>query len=331
MRPTASARRAPLYLVLVLGSVLAATALSSCVQAPAYAAPLYRIGYEANGADSGLPPIDGASYAAGESFTLLPNSGNMVKAGFTFVGWGYYAEYPAELAEPVGRSFEVEHSDLAFCAMWSDKPCHRAYFDWGLGDGPILDPNFYPEGGRVRLGLALASRSKEGYEFAGWTAYPNPGPSYPNGGAVAMGSADLSFRAIWMPAALHGVWGWNYDGPKLWIWEQPDGVPSSLLLPEGIDSIGICIFYGQRGLEKVDLPSTLTEIDSGAFARCPGLALVTVRAPTPPTYHDLDPPQLFVGCAPDLRILVPAGSVDAYKLAFGWSSYADKIAALASP
>lgn len=46
----------------------------------------------------------------------------------------------------------------------------------------------------------------------------------------------------------------------------------------------------------------------------------------------MTPPSLgenaFRNCVDGLQILVPSGSVDAYKQAFGWTEYVDKIKAI---
>lgn len=63
------------------------------------------------------------------------------------------------------------------------------------------------------------------------------------------------------------------------------------------------------------------------MANLPSLVSLTCRAVVPPTYSafDNDP---FQGLNPSASIYVPAGSVAAYKAAFGWSLYANQIFAI---
>ena len=95
-------------------------------------------------------------------------------------------------------------------------------------------------------------------------------------------------------------------------------------LPEGLTSIGDYAFYGCTNLALTSLPEGLTSIGSAAFYRCTELALVTCLAVTPPTLGT----SVFNATHENLRIEVPAGSVEAYKAATNWSTYADRIFAI---
>jgi hypothetical protein len=67
----------------------------------------------------------------------------------------------------------------------------------------------------------------------------------------------------------------------------------------------------------------VTSIGAGAFYACTGLTNITVEAITPPTL-DIDAFGNTNGCP----IYVPSASVDTYKAAGGWSTYADRIQAI---
>lgn len=75
-------------------------------------------------------------------------------------------------------------------------------------------------------------------------------------------------------------------------------------------------------LTTVTLPPTLTNIGRRAFYQCPKLETLTCLATVPPTFG--------AQCIPDnvQHIYVPAESVEDYKAASGWSSYASKIEAI---
>jgi len=94
-------------------------------------------------------------------------------------------------------------------------------------------------------------------------------------------------------------------------------------LPAGLTSIGSYAFERCTNLTLMELPAGLTSIGSYAFYNCPSLALVICHAVTPPTLG----PYAFSNHA-NLQIKVPAGSVEAYKSASGWSSYASRISAI---
>jgi len=95
-------------------------------------------------------------------------------------------------------------------------------------------------------------------------------------------------------------------------------------LPEGLTSIGIAAFLRCTSLALISLPEGLSSIGDRAFDDCLNLALVTCLAVTPPTLGT----SVFSGTHASLRIEVPAGSVEAYKAADGWSMYADRIFAI---
>jgi len=75
-------------------------------------------------------------------------------------------------------------------------------------------------------------------------------------------------------------------------------------------------------LTEAVLPTTLTQIDDNVFGGCTALESLTILA--------TDPPALTVSALSNTTctIYVPAGSVDTYKQAEGWSTYADRIQAI---
>ena len=96
----------------------------------------------------------------------------------------------------------------------------------------------------------------------------------------------------------------------------------NLTLNEGITSIGRS-FISCSSLSSVIIPSSVTSIGT-AFASCTSLESVTVLSATPPTLNS----SAFADTSANLVIYVPVGSVDTYKSASGWSSYASKIQAI---
>lgn len=85
-------------------------------------------------------------------------------------------------------------------------------------------------------------------------------------------------------------------------------------------SIGTTAAYNISTLVYVDLPSTITSIDKNAFASTPS-KVVVCRALTPPTVGSS-------GMGFISKIYVPNDSLDTYKSASYWSSYASKIEAI---
>ena len=93
-----------------------------------------------------------------------------------------------------------------------------------------------------------------------------------------------------------------------------------------VTSIGAAAFYRCSGLTSIDIPSGVTSIGNYAFQYCTSLTSVTVNPTTPPSlgYFVFDNTNYC-------PIYVPSASVNAYKSASGWSTYASRIQAIPTP
>ncbi len=81
------------------------------------------------------------------------------------------------------------------------------------------------------------------------------------------------------------------------------------------------VFGNMPNLELIDLPSTLTSIGRFAFYLSKKLNTIICRADVPPTVDSA----FYYNDATNLKIYVPDASIEAYKTATNWSSYADRI------
>ena len=93
---------------------------------------------------------------------------------------------------------------------------------------------------------------------------------------------------------------------------------SEVEFPNTITRINQTAFQS-TGLTSVTIPSSVTRIDAQAFASS-RLVEVIMEPTTPPTFGA----NVFLGC-PLTSIYVPDASVEAYKAATNWSTYASKI------
>ena len=98
---------------------------------------------------------------------------------------------------------------------------------------------------------------------------------------------------------------------------------TSLTIGSHPTSIGDSMFRTCTKLTTLVIPSNISSINSYAFDGCRGLTSITVHNATPPTLgYDV-----FYNTN-NCPIYVPPESVDAYKAASGWSSYASRIQAI---
>ena len=126
---------------------------------------------------------------------------------------------------------------------------------------------------------------------------------------------------------------------------------TTITIPDSVTSICQVAFYGCTSLTSITIPNSVTRIDIKVFERCTSLTTITIpfsvrdieynafkdcnqlsevimNAVIPPNLY----PEQYTGIynqfennAPGRLIKVPAGSVNTYKTATGWSDYADSI------
>ncbi len=115
-----------------------------------------------------------------------------------------------------------------------------------------------------------------------------------------------------------------YSDFKAFVDRSITNVTAEML--QGVTNIGDYAFQYCQSLTSVTIPNSVTSIGEHAFQYCRSLASVTVKAITPPALGG----SVFNNTHSSLVIYVPAESVEAYKAATNWSTYADKIQAIPS-
>ena len=121
---------------------------------------------------------------------------------------------------------------------------------------------------------------------------------------------------------------------------------SSITIPNSVTTISFYSFYHCDNLTDVNLPNSVTTIGNSAFSTCQRLSSVTLGnsvtsigmsafngnpSMTKLVINTVTPPTLgSSGVYGAWPIYVPAASVDTYKTASGWSTYADRIQAIPS-
>ena len=98
---------------------------------------------------------------------------------------------------------------------------------------------------------------------------------------------------------------------------------TSITIPNGVTSMAVRVFNGCSGLTSITIGNSITRINTNAFSGCSSLTSVTINTTTPPSLVE----NAFTNTN-NCPIYVPSESVDAYKAATNWSSYADRIQAI---
>jgi uncharacterized repeat protein (TIGR02543 family) len=77
--------------------------------------PVYTVTYEGNGSTGGSVPLDNNSYNGGDKVTVLGNTGNLVRDGYTFKGWAT----SSNATTAMDNTFTI-NSDTTLYAVWSE-------------------------------------------------------------------------------------------------------------------------------------------------------------------------------------------------------------------
>ena len=161
----------------------------------------YTVTYDGIGSDGGSVPIDGNSYTSGSVVTVLGNTGNLTKSGYTFSGWSNGAEtYTA------GNTFIMGSADVTLYAIWrkessgggSTTSYTLRYDSNGAISGTVPAPKSYAKGSMVTVSGNTGLLAKSGCKFSGWNSEPDgSGTAYSEGDTFTMGSSNVVLYAQW--------------------------------------------------------------------------------------------------------------------------------------
>ena len=199
------------------------------------------------------------------------------------------------------------------------------------GGNPPVDVATYLPGNTVTTFGNIGSMTKSGNAFAGWTTNPTPsGPSasYTAGATWAMGSADVTLYAIWMPAGVT----FTSSGTTVAITGHSTCPTGAFVVPPGVTGINASSstygFYNCRAITSVTIPSSVTVIDNqnGPFYLCTGLSSFSVD-PSNPNYSseggavlDKSKQRLIIGPDGLTSYTIPASVTSIGNLAFAGCS-----------
>jgi len=173
--------------------------------------PTYTVTYDGNCSTGGSVPIDSVNYESGQSVTVLDNTGNLVKQGYTFAGWNTLAN--GTVTNYISaQTFVIGAANVTLYAKWNAIPTYSVTYDGNgkTGGSVPIDTLKYEQGSVVAIPGNTGTLVKQGYTFAGWnTLADGTGTTYTQGQTFVMGSANVMLYAKWTTNPTFTV---TYDG-----------------------------------------------------------------------------------------------------------------------
>ena len=173
--------------------------------------PTYTVTYDKNGSDSGTAPTDSTKYEAGQIVTVPGNTGALVKAGYSFVGWNTLSNGTGTTYTQ-SQTFVMGSANVKLYANWTANPTFTVTYNGnGNTTGSVpTDSTTYEEGQTVTVLGNTGSLVKTGYSFIGWnTAANGSGTTYTQTQTFTMGSANVILYAQWTTNPTYTV---TYNG-----------------------------------------------------------------------------------------------------------------------
>jgi len=174
--------------------------------------PTYTVTYNGNGNTGGSVPVDNTNYETGQTVTVPGNPGNLVKSGYTFVGWNT-AEDGMGTNYGQGSTFNMGSSNVILYAKWIVTIKYSVSYHGNNNTGGFvpIDDLLYEQGESVTVlgninNLIKINFSGVSYCFKGWnTKADGSGITYTQGQTFYMGSSNVVLYANWVPYTLRDV------------------------------------------------------------------------------------------------------------------------------
>ena len=176
----------------------------------AQAVVTYKVTYDDNGADSGNVPTDNTNYSSGAEVTVLGNTGNLLKTGYTFGGWNT-ADDGTGTPYAAGATFNISDNTTLYAVWAVDLTTYSVtyYGNTSTGGTVPTDGNSYSSGAEVTVLGNTGSLVKTGYMFNGWnTAADGTGTGYAAGSTFTI-TANVDLYAQWLDNSGGVLLSWS--------------------------------------------------------------------------------------------------------------------------
>jgi len=237
------------------------------------AVPRYSVTYDVNGASGVSAPVDSSTYLAGATLTVAGGSA-MSWTSHAFIGWNTAAS-GSGTAYAAGATYTFGSENVTLFAVWA--PAYLVVYDANAlsatGTAPVDLTNYLPSA-MVTVKGNTGSLAQSGYAFAGWnTAADGSGTTYPAASTFAIGAADVSLYAIWIPTSL--TFSVSSSSKTITI-TGPISVSGGVVIPPGVTTIGSAAFQNATAMTDVSIPPSVTAIGASAFKGCSGLTAIVL-------------------------------------------------------
>ncbi len=171
----------------------------------------YTVTYNGNGNNGGSAPTDSNTYSQSDTVTVLGNTGNLTKNGYTFAGWNTAANGSGTNYSP-SATFNMGSSNVTLHAKWAALPTYTVSYSGNGNNGgsvPTDSSNYY-QSDTVTVLANTGNLTKTGYTFSGWnTAANGSGTNYSPSATFNMGSSNVTLYAKWTALPTYTV---SYNG-----------------------------------------------------------------------------------------------------------------------
>ncbi|MGG1553618.1 InlB B-repeat-containing protein [Paenibacillus ferrarius] len=160
--------------------------------------PTYTVTYVVYGG-TGAVPIDSNAYEQGTPVTVLGNTGNLARPGYTFAGWNTQKDGNGTTYR-AGATFNIGTENVELYAKWTQNPTYTVTYVVYGGTGAVpIDSNAYEQGTPVTVMGNTGNLRNPGYTFAGWnTQKDGNGTAYAAGDIFSIGAENVELYAKWL-------------------------------------------------------------------------------------------------------------------------------------
>jgi uncharacterized repeat protein (TIGR02543 family) len=176
----------------------------------------YTVTYSAATATGGSVPTDGVTYNIGQTVTVLGNTGNLQRTGYTFAGWTTASDGTGPVLTS-GGSVTVAAANVTLYAKWTPINYSITYNANNATSGSVpADANNYNIGQNITVRGNTGTLVRTGYSFAGWNlAADGTGTNYQSGNLLLVGSANVTLYAKWTANTYTVTYNANGAGGSL--------------------------------------------------------------------------------------------------------------------